>query len=416
VPFPSHSRSIDDVLAELVAAGADDVRWRDGRMFSLVYGMNDEHARLLAESYSAYISTNGLGAGLVFQSLGRFEREVIGGTLAMLSNPDGAGNVTSGGTESIIMGIRAAKQARKAAGTLPSEPEVVVPASAHPAFEKACELMDLRLVRTALRPDTTADVDAFAAALGPRTIAAAGSAPSYPFGTVDDIPALAAAAEGAGVHFHVDACVGGFALPWLRRAGHPHIPAFDFAVPGVRTISADIHKYGFAARGTSLVLYRDRALQQQSIFRLGTWSGGPYVTPTLAGSRPGGALAAAWAVMQWLGEEGYTRLHLELRRTTERYMTIVRELGYRVLGQPPMSLFAFASDELDVNAVADQMLMRHWVVIRQPTEPASLHLLVTPRHDAACEQFRTDLAAATEAVRQSGATSAETSNYTRKDG
>jgi glutamate/tyrosine decarboxylase-like PLP-dependent enzyme len=292
---------------------------------------------------------------------------------------------------------------------------MVVPASAHPAFEKACELMDIRLVRSALRADFTADVDAFAAAIGPRTIAAAGSAPSYPFGTVDDIPALADVAARANVHFHVDACVGGFALPWLRRAGHAHIPDFDFAVPGVRTMSADIHKYGFAARGTSLVLYRDRALFQQAIFRLGTWSGGPYVTPTLAGSRPGGALAAAWAVTQWLGEEGYTRLHLDLRRTTERYMAAVRGLGYRVLGEPPMSLFAFAHDALDVNAVADEMLRRHWVVIRQPTDPPSLHLLVTPRHDAACEQFATDLAAATETVQQSGATSAATSNYTREE-
>jgi len=413
--IPRAGSSRDEVLRRLAEAGGNDARHRDGRLFALVYGIDDEHTQLLAESYGMYISTNGLGAGFVFQSLGRLEEEVIGGTLALLGNPDGAGNITSGGTESIIMGLRAAKEARKAAGTLPAAPEIVVPASAHPAFEKACALMDLRLIRTALGPDTTADVAAFRAALTPDTIAMAGSAPSYPYGTVDDIPALAAVAAEAGVHFHTDACVGAFALPWLRRAGHPGIPAFDFSVAGVRTISADVHKYGFAARGTSLVLYRDRALQRRATFRLGTWVGGPYVTPTLAGSRPGGAIAAAWAVMQRLGQEGYARLHTALRQTTEAYMATVEAAGFRVLGKPPMSLFAFASADpaLDPNAVADEMLARGWMILRQPTDPPSLHLLLTPRHAQALDDFRRDLGAAVAAVRASGARSGETSTYTR---
>jgi glutamate/tyrosine decarboxylase-like PLP-dependent enzyme len=264
-----------------------------------------------------------------------------------------------------------------------------------------------------LRADTTADPGAVRAAVGERTVAVAGSAPNYPFGTVDDIPALAAIAADAGVHFHVDACVGGFALPWLRQAGEPGIPAFDFQVPGVTTISADIHKYGFAARGTSLVLYRDRALQQHAVFRLGTWTGGPYVTPTLAGSRPGGAVAAAWAVTQYLGADGYTHLHTGLRRTTERYMAGVRALGFRVLGAPPMSLFAFAAADpaLDVHAVADEMLGHGWVVMRQPTDPPSLHLLITPRHEAVCDAFCHDLAAAVAAVRASGARATVRATY-----
>jgi len=412
--FPPHGKSPTEVLRLLAEAGVHDVRHREGRLFSLVYGVSDEHTQLLADAYAMYLATNGLGKGLVFQSLGRFEDEVIGGTLTMLGHPDGAGNVTSGGTESVIMGLRAAKETRRAAGTLPDAPEVVVPASAHPAFEKACALMDMTLVRTALRPDTTADLAAVRAAITDRTVAVAGSAPNYPFGTIDDIPALAALAAAACIHFHVDACVGGFALPWLERAGFPGIPPFDFRVPGVSTISADIHKYGFAARGTSLVLYRDRSLQQHAVFRLGTWTGGPYVTPTLAGSRPGGAIAAAWAAVQYLGQDGYTRLHAGLRRTTERYMAGVRAAGFRVLGEPPMSLFAFAAADpaLDVNAIADEMLGRGWVILRQPTEPPSLHLLITPRHEAVCEEFCRDLAAAVVVVRASGARSAVQSTYT----
>lgn len=412
MPLPPDPLPPSEILETLRAAGADDVRWRDGRLFSLVYGVSEEHERLLADAYGAYIATNGLGAGFVFASLGRFEREVIGDALTLLGNPAGAGSFTSGGTESIIMGIRAAKEARREAGTLPASPVVVAPMSAHPAFEKACALMDLRLRRTALRPDTTADVDAVAAAIDDDTIAVVGSAPNYPFGTMDDIPALASVALERGIHFHTDACVGGFALPFLARAGHP-VPPFDFRVPGVCTISADIHKYGFAARGTSLVLHRDSALRRVAGFRLGTWVGGPYVTPTLAGSRPGGAIAAAWAVTRYFGESGYVALHDGLKRTTARYLDAVRAAGFRVLGDPVMSLFAFAAtDDLDVNAVADQMLMRHWAILRQPTAPPSLHLLLTPHHDGCADRFREDLLASVAAVRASGTTSATTSNYT----
>jgi len=394
--FPTAGKAPADVLRLLADAGQHDVRHREGRLFSLVYGVGDEHARLLADAYGMYLATNGLGTGFLFQSLGKFEDELIGGTLAMLGHDDGAGNITSGGTESIIMGLRAAKESRRAAGTLPAIPEIIVPESAHPAFEKACALMEMQLVRTPLRPDTTADVGAMRAAISERTIALAGSAPCYPFGTIDPIPEIAAVAAERGLHCHVDACVGGFALPFLRAAGATGIPDFDFRLPGVSTISADIHKYGFAARGTSLVLYRDRALQKRAKFHLGTWAGGPYVTPTLAGSRPGGAVAAAWAVTQYLGQDGYRRLHTALRRTTERYMDGVRAAGFRVLGEPPMSLFAFAAVDptVDVGAVAGELLTRGWVVLRQPTEPASLHLLITPRHEAACDQFCADLAAA----------------------
>jgi glutamate/tyrosine decarboxylase-like PLP-dependent enzyme len=415
VAFPETAQAPAAILEALASARARDVRYDEGRLFALVYGVSDEHARLLADAYGAYLATNGLGAGLVFPSLGKLEAEVIGDTLELLGNPGAAGSFTSGGTESIIMALRAAKEARRTAGTYPADAEVVVPASAHPAFEKACALMEMRCVRTALAADYTADVEAFAAALSPRTVAAAGSAPCYPFGVVDDIPALAAAAAGRDVHFHTDACVGGFALPWLEQAGRVRVPPWDFRVPGVRTISADLHKYGFAARGTSLVLYRDAALKRAASFRLGTWVGGPYVTPTLAGSRPGGAVAAAWAATRYFGREGYTRLHVGLLDLTARYMAGVRAAGCRILGAPPMSVFAFAPEDpgIDPNAVADRLLEREWALLRQPTSPRSLHLLLTPRHEPVCERFASDLAEAMAAVRASGTRSATTADYTR---
>jgi glutamate/tyrosine decarboxylase-like PLP-dependent enzyme len=179
-------------------------------------------------------------------------------------------------------------------------------------------------------------------------------------------------------------------------------------------MSADVHKYGFGPRGTSLVLYRDRALQRHAVFRLGTWTGGPYVTPTLAGSRPGGAVAAAWAVTRYFGQEGYTKLHVELRHTTERFMAGVRAAGFRVLGDPPMSLFAFAPVEpgLDANAVADEMGARGWFILRQPTTPPSLHLLITPAHADACDAFCAELASAVAVARDRSARSDKTSSYT----
>lgn len=412
--YPHQPKSRAEVLELLARAGEHDVPFREGRLFSLVYAVDDDHAGLLADATAMYLPTNGLGKGLLFGSLGRFEEELIGGALTLLGAPAGAGSVTSGGTESVIMGLRAAKEARRAAGTLPSRPEVVVPLTAHPAFEKACALMDMTLVRTPIRDDTRADLDTFRDAITERTIAMAGSAPSYPFGTVDEVPAMAAIAAEAGLHFHTDACVGGFALPWLERAGQAGIPPWDFRVPGVSTISADLHKYGFAPRGISLVLYRDRDLQRHAGFRLGTWSGGPYVTATLAGSRPGGVVAGAWAAVQYFGQEGYAELHQGLRRTTERYMRGVEAAGFRILGDPPMHLFAFAprDPDVDANAVADEMLARRWFLLRQPTTPPSLHLLVTPPHAAAYDAFCRDLGEAMTAVRASGKRSGTTSTHT----
>lgn len=414
MPFPQQSMTPDAILQHLRDAMAYDVRWDQGRLFSLVYGVSPEHTALLGDAYKMYISTNGLGKGFVFQSLAQLEDDLIGGTLDLLHNPDGAGNITSGGTESIIMGIKAARDRARAEHPEITAPEVVVPITAHPAFEKACDLMGLTLIRIPFTDGYVADLDALRGAITANTICIAGSAPNYPYGTVDPIPEMAAIAAERGIHFHTDACVGGFALPFLKALGEP-IPDFDFAVPGVRTISADIHKYGFASRGTSLVLYRDRDLQQHAIFRLGTWDGGPYITPTLAGSRPGGAVAAAWAAMHHLAAEGYTKIHGELLQTARRIQAGIGEIpGFRVLGAPAMSLFAFTADDLDVNGVADGLLERGWFCLRQPTTPRSINLLITPMHVPVVDQFLSDLREAAAAVRAEGRTSARTADYAQE--
>ena len=252
-----------------------------------------------------------------------------------------------------------------------------------------------------LLDDYTADLAALEKAITANTIAIVGSAPNYPFGTIDRIAEMAAIAQRHGIHFHTDACVGGFALPFLKKLGED-VPAFDFSIPGVSTISADLHKYGFAARGTSLILYRDAALQDRARFVLDQWSGGPYRTPTMAGSRPGGVVAAAWGIMHHLGEEGYLRLNREMLSITRELCAGIAAIpGFRVLGKPAMYLFAFTGEGKDMAAIGAEMSRRGWFIHRQPTDPESLHVLVTPILRRSTSAFLADLREAANATKAS---------------
>ncbi len=388
-----------------------DLPWLEGRTFSLVYGAGPEHLALLQDAYALFMATNGLGAGRMFKSLAALEAEVVGMSAGLLGDAGCPGNVTSGGSESIIMGIRAARERARAERPRVTAPEMILPASAHPAFDKAGELLGIRRIRTPLTGDYVADVDAMAKAVTDDTIALVASAPNYPFGTIDPVPAIAEIARRHALHLHVDACVGGFALPFLRMLGEP-IPAFDLAVPEVSTLSADLHKYGFAARGTSLILYRDRALQQRAAFQLDDWSGGPYRTATLAGSRPGGMVAAAWAVLQHYGEAGFLEINRVMLDTSRRLRRGIEAIpGFRVLGDPAMYVWGFASELVDVMAVADAMAERRWYLGRQLTAPPSLHVVLTPLHGPIVDEFLRDLREAAETVARNGRTGAQKSSY-----
>jgi glutamate/tyrosine decarboxylase-like PLP-dependent enzyme len=388
-------------MDELRAAMRDDGRWDQGRTFYLVYGVDEDHLAMLQEAYSLYIATNGLGAGGMFPSLAKLEGDIIAIAGELLGNPSAAGNITSGGSESILMGMRAARERARAERPEVTGPELIIPRSAHPAFWKAADVLGLKPVVIPLTAELTADLAALEKAITPNTIAIAGSAPNYPFGTIDSIADMAAIAARHGIHFHTDACVGGFALPFLRKLGEP-VPDFDFTIPGVSTISADLHKYGFAARGTSLILYRDAALQDRARFVLDQWSGGPYRTPTMAGSRPGGVVAAAWAIMHHLGEEGYLRLNREMLSITRELCAGITAIpGFRILGKPAMYLFAFTGEGRDMAAIGAEMSRRGWFIHRQPTDPESLHVLVTPILRRSTSAFLADLRQAAGATKAS---------------
>ncbi len=279
------------------------------------------------------------------------------------------------------MAMKTAREWGKARDAKNATPEVIVPTTAHPAFEKAAHYFGMRTVHVPVGPDHRADLKATQRAITKRTVMIVGSAPSYPQGVMDPIEGLAAIARQHKLLCHVDACVGGMMLPFVRAAGYP-VPPFDFSVPGVTSMSVDLHKYGYAAKGASLVLYRNPKLRRHQHFASTDWPGGIYASPTMTGTRPGGAIAAAWAILNRLGHDGYTRLAAEVMQTVTKLRDGINATeGLSVLGAPVMSVLAIASAMLNIYEIGDQMTARGWHLDRQQN-PASLHLTINHAHVA----------------------------------
>ena len=398
IPLPSQSQSKQAVLDTMKAARDHDVKWREGRVFSLVFNAGDEVGDMLKEAYNLYFSENGLNP-TAFPSLKKFETEVVSMVASLLNGDDDVvGNMTTGGTESLLMAVKTARDYARAVRQI-SRPEIVLPMTAHPAFEKASEYFDVKLVHVPVREDYRANVAAMEEAITPNTIMLIGSAPSYPQGVVDPIAELAQVALRRNVLLHVDACVGGMMLPFVRKLGYT-IPGFDFAIPGVTSISADLHKYGYAAKGASVILYRTSALRRHMFFSYINWSGGVYVSPTMTGTRPGGPIAAAWAILNFLGEEGYLKLADVVMQTVRKICEGLSALpDVRVLSNPDMSVMAIASDKWDVYQIGDELTARGWHLDRQQFPP-SLHMTIVPAHALVADQFLSDLKDAIGAVKK----------------
>jgi len=388
--LPSTGFEAGDVLATLESLRDGDVQWHDGRVWSLVFHAGDELSRFTKQAYTTFFSENGLNPS-AFPSLKRLENEVVSMTAGLLGG-DGevVGNMTSGGTESILMAVKTAREWARSRHPRLTHPEMVLPTSAHPAFEKAAHYFGVQPVHVKVGKDFRADVKAMRRAIGRRTILVVGSAPQYPQGVVDPIEELAELATKRGILCHVDACVGGFMLPFVRNLGYT-VPPFDFRVRGVTSMSVDLHKYGYAAKGASVVLYRDAELRRHQYFAYTDWPGGIYVSPSMAGTRPGGAIAAAWAVMHRLGHEGYLEIAREVMDTARRMRREIDAIGgVRILGAPHMSVMCIGSDQLDIYEVGDQMQARGWHLDRQQSPP-SLHLTINHAHVSSADRFVEDL-------------------------
>jgi len=398
--LPKSGTSRSEVLSALDRARENDAKWRQGRTFSLVYWAGDDVLELLQAAFFKYFSENALNP-LAFPSLRRFETEVVGMAGSMLGHEDAAGSMTSGGTESILMAVKTARDWARAEKNI-TEPEMIVPESVHPAFEKAGHYFNVRVLHAPVDASGRVDVDAMKKMITDKTIMLVGSAPSYPHGVVDPIADIGALAQENGILCHVDACVGGFMLPFARKLGRD-IPPFDFAVPGVTSMSADIHKYGWAAKGASVILYRTRELRRHQFVVYTDWSGGLYGSPSFPGTRPGGPIAAAWAVMNYLGEEGYMRLAKKTLDASDAILAAIREMPeLRVMGNPAMSVFAFASDVVDIYALGDAMQEKGWHLDRQQ-RPPTLHMMITPAHEKLVGEIISDLRSCVSTVKRGAA-------------
>jgi glutamate/tyrosine decarboxylase-like PLP-dependent enzyme len=386
--FPARGRPADELVATIRSQRGDDADWRHGRTFSLVYNASDPDLERLHEAVAQeYLHENYLNP-FAFPSLLAMEREVVAMGADLLGGEPRAGKLTSGGTESLFLAVQVARDhARRERGI--AEPTIVVPETAHPAFAKACHYLDVREVRVPVGPDGRADAVATAQAVDGETALVVGSAPCYPYGVVDPIPALASVAAKAGALCHVDACLGGWLLPFLERLGE-HVPPWDMHVPGVTSLSADIHKYGWAFKGVSLLLHRTEDLLRHQYFLFDGWPGGLYGSATTAGTRPAAPIAAAWATINFLGEEGYLRLAGEVREASGRLRKGIESIeGLHLTGDPVPGILEIGSDDIDLSAVADVLDDRGWHLDRQQ---GGLHAILSPSHVGVADDFLADLA------------------------
>ena len=408
--LPDYGTDWETLRGRLEALGENDADWRNARTAVYVFHAGEDVLRVAKEAYASYQSENALGP-LAFPSLRRMEQEVVDMGLSLLNAPEGAcGDMTSGGSESIFMAVKTCRDQARATGRDTTGAEIVVPRSAHPAFDKAAHFLSLRVVRVPVAKDLTADVAAMADAISDRTIMLVGSAPCFPYGLIDPIEALAALATERDLWLHVDACVGGYFAPFARMNGAP-LQEFDFGVAGVRSISADLHKYGYAAKGASTIFHLTQEQRAHQIFQFDDWPAGGMTTPTAAGTRPGGAVAGAWAVMNYLGIEGYREKARAVTDTRAKLAAAIGETeGVHVLGAPQLGLIAYGGDGVDAHAVWGRLAKRGWFT-GLVTEPRGVHLMLSPAHEGVIDQYVQDMRDAVREVRETGATSTVKATY-----
>jgi sphinganine-1-phosphate aldolase len=395
--LPSEGRARASILQELEGfARQEDAMWETGKCSGTMYCGDHEHYEFMGRAFELFAHVNALQRDMC-PSMTKFEGEIIAMTLDLLhadaaTGTETAGLVTSGGSGSILHAVLAYREHAKR-----ERPNFVKPETAHPAFDKACHLLGVELRRAPIDPKTTlADVDAMSKLIDDNTIAMVGSACNYGYGTVDPISELSDLALERGIGLHVDGCLGGWILPFGQQLGYD-IPLFDFRVPGVTTISADTHKYGYGFKGTSVLAFRDKALRDGQYFFITDWSGGKYASPGIEGSRSGGLLAATWAAMVSLGREGYLNYARKIFETAFAMQDMVRSHPeLRIMGSNPTFCFSFTSDAFDIYHVNDFMRTKGWRFNGQQY-PNSIHMAVTrpQTQSGLVEAFGNDL---TEAV------------------
>ena len=398
--IPETGRDHADILREMESMRAmEESQWKNGFVSGAVYHGDQEHIDFLNQVYAINSQSNPLHAD-VWPSATKFEAEIVAMTANMLggTGQDVCGTLSSGGTESILLAMKTYRDwAREKKGI--TKPEMIAPITAHAAFDKASEYFNIKMIHIPVDEIFRADVESARKAITPNTIVIVGSAPSFPHGAIDPIGELSELARLHDIGFHTDGCLGGFVLPWAEKLGYP-VPPFDFRLPGVTSMSADTHKYGYAAKGTSVVLYRGQELRHFQYYTSTEWPGGLYFSPTFAGSRPGALSAACWAALTSIGAKGYlsaTKKILEAADSIKKGIRKIPEL--RVLGDP-LFVIAFDSDSLNIYKILDYMSHKKWS-LNGLHKPTCVHICVTLRHTqhGVAERFVADLKEAVEHVK-----------------
>lgn len=394
--LPAHGVSHEQILKDIQAMhDLETVRWKEGYVSGGIYHGDHEHIDFLNKVYALQSQTNPIHSDL-FPSIAKFEAEIVSMVAYMHGRgktPDDApvcGAVTSGGTESILVAMKAYRdRAREERGI--TEPEMILPITAHAAFDKAAQYFNIKPVKIPVKDDYTVDVNAVKKAINNNTIVIVGTAPTFPHGVFDDIKALSDLALKNGIGFHTDCCLGGFVVPFAEKLGY-NVPVVDFRLPGVTSMSVDTHKYGYAAKGTSVVLYRTEELRRYQFFALTDWPGGLYFSPTLAGSRPGALSAACWASLVAMGEEGYLKATKAIIETANKIKEAVKQIPEVQIMGNPVWILAFKSDTMNIYEVLDQMSKKHWN-LNGLHKPACFHIALTLRHTqpGVAERFVNDL-------------------------
>jgi glutamate/tyrosine decarboxylase-like PLP-dependent enzyme len=401
--FPRNGRAQEDLVAEIRRRKAGDADWRGGRVPLFVFKADDAVDEIGRVAFNELFAENALGSRRAFLSLGAMEREVVDMGLDLFRAPDGAqGFMTTGGTESIVMAVQAARnRAREAKADPEHRGNLVLPETAHPAFDKAARLMDLGVRRVPTGRDFRADVAAIANAIDANTIMLVGSAPCFPFGVIDPIAEVSELACARGVWMHVDACVGGYLAPFVRDLGRT-VPDFEMHLPGVASLSADLHKFGYTPKPASTIFYRNEDYARHHGFDADVWPNGRFATTTIVGTRPGGAIAGAWAVLNHLGRDGYRRLAGDLMTMIDHYRSGVAAIdGLHVIADPHLSIVAVGSDEIDMFRVAELMAAKGWVP-GLTQRPKGLHRMMSLLHAPSIDAYLADLGTTVADVRKSG--------------
>ncbi len=402
--IPAQGKSPEEIFDFLKIAKSHDLRWEDGRMYAYVYDPGQDVMEIGKQAYLAYMVENGLDP-TTFPSLLKLETDVVRMVINLLRGDENVvGNVTTGGTESILLAVKTARDWARFHKPEIKEPEIVLCQTAHHAFHKAAQYFGLKVVMTPFDTNTfRADVQAMRAAITPNTILLVGSAPAYSQGVVDPIPQIAALAQEHGLLCHVDACVGGIHLSFMRKMGYD-VPPFDWTVPGVTSISTDLHKFGYCPKQASVVMYRSRELRRFQIFTSTRTTCYTLINPTILSTKTGGPLAGAWAVMNYLGEDGYMNIIRAVQAATERMVAGVEAIPeLKVMVRPDMCLFAFTSDTLDMFQLTDAMLAKGFTVQSQfgkPGAPRNIHISVQYSAVKNVEAFLDALRQSVEEVKQ----------------